>query len=279
MFDKVTNLGDSCIQHGHKNNRIYLMHLAQKDMPQILNELDSLAKQHTYTKIFVKIPKKYKEFFSKKNYIAEGFVNKFYDNSEDCVFMAKFLDKHRSTPLNQEQNEKIIKYAQSKKEFAPLVKVSLPEGCLLREATPSDAEDMAALYSSVFESYPFPVFDGEYIKKTMRENIVYFGIWKDHQLIALSSCEMSVEDKNVEMTDFAILPDHRSQKLSHILLMHMEKEMTKRGIKTAYTIARAVSIGMNCTFGKNGYDYGGTLIQNTHIGGGLEDMNLWFKPL
>lgn len=279
MFDKITTLENSYIQHGHISNRIYLMHLSDKDMPEIIEKLNSMANSYSYSKIFVKIPKKYEELFSNQNYIAEGKVSKFFNNSEDCIFMGKFLDKKRSTPLNQKQNQQVLEISLSKKQLSPLDEVELPKGCILRKATPSDASNMAKLYSTVFESYPFPIFDGEYIKKTMNENIVYYSIWKENQLIALSSCEMSEEDENVEMTDFAILPNYRKLKLSYILLLHMEKDMKARGIKTAYTIARATSIGMNCTFGKNGYDFGGTLIQNTHIGGDIEDMNVWYKSL
>lgn len=279
MFDKITTLGNSCIQHGHINDRIYLMHLSDKDMPKISEQLDLMAKSHSYSKIFVKIPKKYQECFSIQNFIAEGMVPKFFNHSEDCIFMSKFLSKKRNIPLDYKQNQEIINIALSKKQGTSLDEAKLHEGYILRKATPLDAPTMAKLYSTVFESYPFPIFDPEYIKKTMEDNIVYYGIWTENELIALSSCEMSVEDENVEMTDFAILPSYRNQKLSHILLMHMEKEMAERGIKTAYTIARAASIGMNCTFGKNGYAYGGTLIQNTHISGRLEDMNIWYKAL
>lgn len=279
MFDQITTLGNSCIQHGHRNNRIYLMHLSDKNVPWIIEQLDAMAKSNSYSKIFVKIPKSYQELFSEQNYIAEGMVPKFFNHSEDCIFMSKFLDKKRNTPVNQKRNQQIIEIALSKKELASLDEAKLPAGYLLRKAIPSDAENMARLYSTVFESYPFPIFDPSYIKKTMNENIVYYGVWKEHSLIALSSCEMSMKDKNVEMTDFAILPNYRNQKLSHILLSHMEKEMAKRGIKTAYTIARSASAGMNCTFGKNAYHYGGTLIQNTQISGSLEDMNIWFKGL
>jgi len=59
----------------------------------------------------------------------------------------------------------------------------------------------------------------------------------------------------------------------------MEKEMRKREIKTAYTIARSTSYGMNSTFAKCGYSFKGRLIKNTQIGGDIEDMNVWSKAL
>ena len=53
----------------------------------------------------------------------------------------------------------------------------------------------------------------------------------------------------------------------------------KKNINTAYTIARSNSFGMNCTFAKCGYDFGGILVRNTQIGGKIEDMNVWFKSI
>jgi putative beta-lysine N-acetyltransferase len=79
------------------------------------------------------------------------------------------------------------------------------------------------------------------------------------------------------MTDFAILPEFRGDGLAGAMLGGMELTLGRIGISTAYTIARAVSYGMNITFARAGYRYAGTLINNTHIAGGLESMNVWHK--
>ena len=55
--------------------------------------------------------------------------------------------------------------------------------------------------------------------------------------------------------------------------------MKSSGILNAYTIARAISPGMNITFARLGYHYGGRLVNNTQISGGLESMNIWYKSL
>ena len=55
--------------------------------------------------------------------------------------------------------------------------------------------------------------------------------------------------------------------------------MDERGMHVLYTIARAISTGMNVTFAKAGYEYTGTLINNTNISGQIENMNVWFKTL
>lgn len=113
----------------------------------------------------------------------------------------------------------------------------------------------------------------------MDENVIYHGIWKEDELVALSSAEIDAGGENVEMTDFATRPDFRSQGLATYLLDKMEEDVRSRGIRTAYTIARAYSYGMNITFAKHGYCFAGTLTNNTQIFGQLESMNVWYKPL
>ena len=135
------------------------------------------------------------------------------------------------------------------------------------------------MYKKIFDTYPFPIYDPKYILKTIQGNVIYFSIWKKDTIIALASSEMDITSKNVEMTDFATLPAYRGKGLSQCLLKQMENEMSKRQIKTAYTIARALSVGINMAFAKMGYTYGGTLKNNTNICGRLESMNVWYKFL
>ena len=143
----------------------------------------------------------------------------------------------------------------------------------------TDAAAVAGVYRLVFETYPFPIHQASYIAQTMEANIAYFGVFEKERLIAVSSAEMDSDSRNVEMTDFATLPECRGKSLATVLLHEMEKEMAARCFVTAYTIARALSYGMNITFGRCGYRFAGTLFKNTNISGGLESMNVWFKRL
>jgi len=113
----------------------------------------------------------------------------------------------------------------------------------------------------------------------MKNNVKYYGAFKDNHLVAASSAEIDMENENSEMTDFATYPDHAGRNLSYFLLKDMEKTMIKRGIKTLYTIARSNSHGMNKKFGRLQYNFGGTLINNTLIGNSIECMNVWYKSL
>ncbi len=277
MFDKVETLGQSLIQHGNQNNRIYLMKLSKEDFPQIINKLDNVAREKKYTKIFAKIPEWAREAFVCQGYQERASIPKFYGEEADVYFVSKFLDSDRA---NLEQNEKeqienIIHLAKSKQNQP--VTISPDHGYKLRILDANDAGQLIELYDVVFESYPFPIHNSEYIIKTMNENIVYFGAFDEGKLVAASSAEMDVISGNVEMTDFATLPDYRGKSLSLLLLKEMEAEMTKRKIRTFYTIARAVSPGMNITFSKMRYQFAGTLINNTDISGSIESMNVWYK--
>lgn len=275
-------MNNSIIQHGLRNSRIYLMHLDKEDMPEITFTLDNMANKNGYTKIFAKIPYSCSNAFLKNGYIIEATIPLFFQGKEDCILVAKYFDSKRSCTENADLNKKVLKNAFMKGNLPlPLVEenVLLDNAFLFRKAIPEDALQMTNLYAEVFDSYPFPIFDPEYIKQTMCSNVIYFGIWKERKLVALSSSEIDFEDKNVEMTDFAVHPKFRGYNFSYFLLTQMDKEMQKQEIKTAYTIARSISYGMNATFAKCGYTFSGTLVKNTQIGGKIEDMNVWYKSL
>jgi putative beta-lysine N-acetyltransferase len=113
----------------------------------------------------------------------------------------------------------------------------------------------------------------------MAEDVIFFGIWEGDELIALTSAEMDRKGENAEMTDFATRPDCQGRGLANYLLAQTEAAAAQCGIKTAYTIARSYSPGMNITFARNGYTFSGTLTHNTQIFGTLESMNVWYKSL
>lgn len=277
MIDKIIKIGDSMIQHGTISNRVYLMKLSKSDYPEIIDQIYNLAKENGYTKIFAKVPQWAKEGFENKGYKTEAFIPHFFKGIDNAYFMSLYFDEFRKNQMDRQKAIDVINFTKKTNQITEELKLENHYGYHI--LSQNDAEDMTSVYKAVFESYPFPIFDPEYIKQTMNENIVYFGIRNQGQLIAVSSCEMDIENKNVEMTDFATLPNYRSRGFASFLLAKMEKEMLKRGIITAYTIARSISFGMNATFSKHKYILSGTLINNTNICGSIESMNVWYKSL
>lgn len=198
--------------------------------------------------------------------------------------MSRFLTPQRRVETNAATRRQILETAHARQqedaEEQP-ARVTLPPEFQYRLCTEDDCDGMAALYKDVFESYPFPIHEPQYLAETMDSHVVYFGIWRQPEPtpVALASAEMEPAKGRVEMTDFATAPDYRGQGFGVFLLQRMEQEMAARQLTTAYTIARAISPGMNIVFAKQGYNYGGTLVNNTDICGRLESMNIWWKHL
>jgi putative beta-lysine N-acetyltransferase len=278
MNDKTTKIGDSVIQHGNYNDRIYLMKLSPGDFPNIIDELNRMAQDNGYSKIFAKLPQYAKDAFITNGFIVEASIPNFY-NGHQAFFISKFFDEQRSQNDKSIETNKVLEEAQKRSTGKSNV-LEPGTGFSHRICSIKDAPQMAEVYKRVFETYPFPIYDPSYIQSTMEENnVIYFGIWHHNKIIALSSAEIDIGSGSAEMTDFATLPDYMGQGFSFFLLQLMESVVSKRQIKTAYTIARALSFGMNITFAKMGYIYSGTLVNNTNISGNLESMNVWYKFL
>ncbi|MCY6371416.1 putative beta-lysine N-acetyltransferase [Clostridium ganghwense] len=277
MNNVITKIGKSIIQHDKENNRIYLMKMHEDDICYITNALEDLAREKKYTKVIAKVPFNIKSIFVEKGYSIEAVIPKFYKGKEAGTFIAKYFSKDRREKKDKEIIEcvlnKAIEKSNEKNEYI------LSEEFNYRKAHKKDAEAIAKFYENIFETYPFPVYNYKYIEETIKDNIVYFTIWKDDKLVAVSSSEMDEEKLNVEMTDFGVLPQYRGKGFAVYLLEKMEEEMKSRGIKMAYSIARAVSFGMNVTFSKKEYTFAGTLVNNTNISGGIESMNVWYKEI
>ena len=275
--DKIEEISNSLIHHGKNNDRIYLMKLDNKDITTIFNDLYNLAYKNRYGKIIAKVPTNSYGYFLENDYTREAHIPSFFKNGENLYFMSKYLDENRKI----ESDEKIVENVlYDSKNTETLNDKKLANKFKIRVCGHNDIEEMASLYEKVFETYPFPIHDDSYLADTMKDNVIYFGVWDDNnKLIALSSSETDKESLTSEMTDFATSPEYRKTGLASLLLKAMEVELKKRNFRILYTIARAKSHGMNKAFSKNGYEYTGTLVNNTNIFGNIESMNVWYKNI
>lgn len=279
MFDKIEKLGESTIQHGPNNNRLYLMKLADEDRPGIVEKIERLTDNNGYTKIFAKVPEQHLPMFLKADYNEEARIPGLKKGKEKVYFMSKYLDHKRGVVSDEHLSKLRKKLSIANSKGRSTVKGELPDGYLMRLLTTDDGQALAKLYDAVFDMYPFPIFDPAYLRMTMQEHILYFGVFHHGKLVAAASSEMDFEDLNAEMTDFATRKDHLGKNLSYLLLKKMEKQMQSYDMKTLYTISRSESIGMNTTFARRGYQYAGLLRNNTMIGSDIECMNVWYKSV
>ena len=278
VYDKLEKLScGSLIQHGPYNDRIYFIKPGVDMSGSLPIELIDKAKNQGYSKIFVKVPGEYSQRFLDAGYLKEACIPGFYGGLDSGVFMGYYLTQERSSEADASGLDGVLEIAKSK--AGSVIRPFDSGRFVIRECDESDVEEMAVIYRAVFASYPFPIHEPEYLLETMRSHVDYFGVEHEGELVALSSAEMDIASSNVEMTDFATLPDWRGNGFGVHLLACMEKKMQQKGVKTGYTIARAVSAGMNITFAKLGYEFGGRLKNNTNISGDIESMNVWYKSL
>ncbi len=253
------------------------MKLYEDDSGSIISTLNMTANENNYSKIFAKVPAKFKNIFLSDNYVLEASIPNFYEGKEDGLFLSKYYSEHRKNVNNAEEIKRVLETALGKSMLQ--IKSVLSNDFSIRKCTLKDTKQMAEVYSEVFQTYPFPINDANYIADTIKKNVNYYAVFDGKKIVSLSSFEIDDESKNSEMTDFATIPEYRGNNFSHYLLKYMENQAKNSGILVSYTIARALSYSMNITFAKSGYTYSGTLINNTNICGSLESMNVWYKPL
>jgi beta-lysine N6-acetyltransferase len=277
MPDTVELFGKSRVQHGHFNNRAYVMRLDPEDIPGIIPRLGALAEKNGYTKIVIRVPATAKEPFFSAGYVAEAEVPGFYNGAGAALFMGKFLAPGRAVKRSPELTADVLAVARA--HGCAGYQAHLQRAYTLVQAGPDDAGTIASLYRETFESYPFPVFDPAFIRQTMDEDVRYLCVLHAGEIVAVASCDSNNIARNAEMTDFATDLGYRGQGLAGCLLDAMERRLREQGILLSYTIARATSYPMNATFARAGYTYAGTLVNNTNICGTLESMNVWYKGI
>lgn len=275
--DIIEKFEGSVIQHGSYNDRIYLIKLAPEALSTTPRNLIDLARKSNYSKIFAKVPECHSDMFFAAGFEEEARIPAFYDGKITAVFLGFYLNAERAEEPDLGRMDKILNIALEKQ--AAKSKCHLNDDVTLRICHEADVVTIADIYKTTFQSYPFPIHDPAYILKTMKSHVDYFGIEVNGQLVAVSSAETDKQSSNAEMTDFATLSEWRGKGFAQCLLLQMENAMKNKGIKTVYTIARAMSVGMNLTFSKTGYRFGGRLKNNTNISGNIESMNVWYKHL
>jgi len=272
-LDRTEQFGGATVQHGRDSDRAYLVKPGP-DAAADVALLERLAAEHGYSKLFAKTVGAATLVFEDAGFHAEAKIPSGRAN-EQLSFCSRFLSADRS----RERFPDEVRRALDPREERPHGS-AVPANSVAQTLSSRDAVELAGLYSEIFESYPFPIDDPSFIRDAMNEGTVFVGVHDDSgRLVAAASAEISAQTMTCEMTDFATRPKNRGTGLASTLLTGLEAEVTSRGIRVAYTIARATSAGMNSVFARGGYTHAGTLVNNTHISGGIESMNVWFLTL
>jgi len=273
--DTIETLCGAVVQHGSHNNRIYIMHLAENEVHSLIAKVNCLAELRGYSKIFAKVPESAWPVFKAAGYCCEANVPRFFKGEIDGLFLGKYFSpKRKNAELPEELQQMIAAPIGRGASVAAAANQSAIEPLWVK-----DSPEMSALFAGTFATYPFPVTDPGYLAEMMAAGVSYYGIREAGRLVAVAAAEIDLQECNVEMTDFATDAACRGRGYASKLLAHMERTLAGSYIKTAYTISRASSLGMNLVFKRLGYSYCGLLANNTRIGDGIESMTVWHKAL
>lgn len=276
MIEPIETVGRSRIQHGQGSARAYLMQLHRDDCSDIVENLEELARSEAYTKLCAKVPSWEAGRFVAAGYHLEAAIPEFYAEGGAACFMAKYLCETRK----QERRPLLVRevlIAAEGQERAPAQK--LPAGYSVRQARKDDAGNIASLYRQLIPGTPNSLHDSSFIRHCIQEGRVIYCAIKGEEVVAVACAEIEPETSAARLAGFAIQREHRRQGVTLYLLRQLEKHLLEKGIRALFTTARATSPGMNLTFARNGYRFGGTLTNQENIGGELESVNVWHKLL
>lgn len=275
-YQELTTLGKVIDLDPH-NRRIKVYQMPQEEIfLEVKESLEKMALEKQCDKII---------FYSKEDEVdclnqvdceKEGLIHGFFQG-EDAHIYSLFLNEERNQPVAWEQEQKVMEIIKQNQKEA--LELELPDEFTLRSAQIDDAPRMAKLYDDVFETYPTPINQAEFIEEMMNDHVYFTIVEHQGELISACSADVFPAFNAAEMTDCATLPEYRGKGLLSQQFIHLERKMEDLGVQTLFSYSRAVSVGMNLINARHGYKYGGRMIQNSNISGRLEDMNIWVKNL
>lgn len=246
------------------------------NMTLICNEIDRMVEKHSITKIiFYTRPEHWHQLLS-KGFVLEAII-KGYFNGTDNYIMAYYKNNQRKTSEFWIQQDSILQTIFTTNQNIEDALTS--NQYQIRKATSKDAQKLSELYGKVFEIYPTPMNNTEYVKEMIGNGVVFYIVECEEELVSAASADINQTLHHAELTDCATLPEHRKYGLMKQLLMQLESDLKNKRIFSVFSIARGLSFGMNKAFYQLGYQYNGRLINNCYIFDKLEDMNVWVKDL
>lgn len=241
-----------------------------------MDECEVLGRNEGCDKIIFYVRKEDRDKLTGNKVYQEGVIRGFF-RGIDAFIYAMFLNPVREHSIDWKQNKKVMELIEN--DHKKTKHMRLPDGYFMRSATKQDALQMARVYDTVFKTYPTPMNDSKYIQTMMDDNVYFTIVEYDGQVVSSSAADYLPAFNSAEMTDCATLVEHRNKGLLNIQFAHLAEHMKDIGLQTLFCYARSISVGMNLINVRNGFSFGGRMIQNSNIDGRLECMNIWYKNL
>lgn len=256
------------------SERIWVTDYEAGDPAALRDYLKQLAISEGLGKIILPVRPEDANRLQGDGFKLEGIIDGYFQFA-DGHFLAAFPRVERSRSLALSRQRKMLAEIRSRKSFRP---VKIPPGFTLCRAGSRDISAMAALFRRVFVTYPAPVYDPGYLAGAMEKGDLFMVFYHGRRLVSVAAAEFDSRRQRAELTNCATDPAFRGLGLMTLLLQQIERACLDAQTRCLYSLARASSFGMNMVFHRLGYRFGGTLINNCHIAGDFEDMNIWVRP-
>ena len=244
-------------------------------LAQRIAELKQTAQESKCTKIIVKgVPRQVSPFIG-QGFKLEGKIPGYYQE-EDSWWVTAYLNPNRKVRDQKAKEDAVLETVFSRCFTPPAKTTSIPGDCF-QWARPADADRLSEFYSQMFTTYPSRITEPKYLSKQIKSGIPYLYIQIDGQIVSAIGAELDQFNLSAELSDCATDPAFAGQGYMLQLYRSMENKLAAMGYNTVFTLARALSTGMNLVAARCGYRFSGQLINNCNICGDYGTMNLWVK--
>lgn len=258
------------------NQRLKILSFEGSNYFDFVTRIKEVAQQKQLGKVLVNAKQERTAALERAGYIREGTIPGYFMGVETFCY-SYFTDPSRAKSMYLAKEDEILHGVTGNRDLGKTEEL-LPANYELREIREADVLNLVDLYKEVFASYPSPLFNPKYIRKVMHEQVYFMAVFDKEGLpVSAGSADMDLVNLNAELTDLATHKKARGLGLATTIIKALEKEMWQRKIKCLYSLSRAGIPGVNRALYKLGYTYQGRLLNNCHIGGKFEDMNIWVK--
>ena len=255
------------------SKRLWVQDYTYKDAGRMLDYINHAAVKNGLEKVILPVRKKHLPDLTTGGFSLEGWIDGYF-NGADGYFLTAYPVQKRSVSRVLGEHRRQIRQIAGRRRKIP---APLPPGTAMFVPGLKDIPALAGFFKNSFASYPSRVEQPDYLAAALGRSALFAAVKRETQIISAAAAEIDCEGGSAELTNCATLPDSRGGGLMSSLIAALEEECLSRGINCLYSLARASSYGMNLVFHRLGYRYRGTLINNCHICGDYENMNIWTK--
>lgn len=259
----------------YTNKRVKIIDLNNISVKNIKRIIRFSSKEHL-GKIICNCDSAYFKIFVEAGFGSEGKIDGYF-KGKDAFCMSYFISSDRTVCSNFSKKELLVKQCLNVRDT--FIHRSENSKYCIRNANENDIKEMVKLFSTVFSTYPSPIYDEEFLKETMNEKVLYKVAVYDEKIIGIASADMDKKNLNAEITDCATYPDYRGKGIVSNIIYSLELDLIKKGFITLYSLSRAIVPGINIVLSKHNYKYTGRLVNNCNICSTFEDMNIWIKNI